>query len=598
MQKNANPAFQDLLTIGENGNDPPIFIYKYPAMELQQQLVGGAKRNHSQVTYSEDGLLLASHSGEPDFAVTIWRWQEAQIVLKLHSFAKDVYNLRFSSFTPEMFTSSGAGHIKFWKICRTFTGLKCEGLVGRFGQTEISDIYGLYQLEDGKVLSGSDWGNILVWENNAIKYEVFRKNHKTCHAAPITQIIWQDQEVLTISLDGYVRLWFWQTVESSIPADGETFVEVEPICEVKIGGDDSMVMSIVKDPTPDSELWYIQDGNGGIWKGTISASGAGGESAAQQLYKCHAGAIVGVATSPCSPFVATLGEDGRLHVYNYASKELAYHKRFPSNGSAIIWASLSVAGAGNSLIVGFGSGVIRVLVVEFSTAGAVTGLTLMQKIKSHTRSITQMRLNGTEEILVSGSEDHSIFVHGVKRGDYTVELFSIGRIVLTSIVTAISWSVAEETTVLVGCRFGEIYEMELPREEQEYTTLSYELKGVRTRTVRFTSKKSEAKRLIKVKDLWYRKTFKKNDDDAAAAADQEDVEEVEEDRHFVPAIPNKILWLMSVAKDVLWVVVAQFDAGYIYEYRLGAKEGEQEACQRLIPVPGCYDLEINSVCQV
>jgi len=40
---------------------------------------------------------------------------------------------------------------RFWKMARTFTGLKLQGELGRFGRTEISDIEGYRELPDGKV---------------------------------------------------------------------------------------------------------------------------------------------------------------------------------------------------------------------------------------------------------------------------------------------------------------------------------------------------------------------------------------------------------------------------------------------------------------
>jgi hypothetical protein len=49
---------------------------------------------------------------------------------------------------------AGAGHIKFWKMQRSFTGLKLTGSLGRFGKTEISDIIGFLALPDGKVYAG------------------------------------------------------------------------------------------------------------------------------------------------------------------------------------------------------------------------------------------------------------------------------------------------------------------------------------------------------------------------------------------------------------------------------------------------------------
>lgn len=45
----------------------------------------------------------------------------------------------------------GSGHIKFWKMSQTFTGLKLQGELGRFGKTEISDIVGIYPMPDEKV---------------------------------------------------------------------------------------------------------------------------------------------------------------------------------------------------------------------------------------------------------------------------------------------------------------------------------------------------------------------------------------------------------------------------------------------------------------
>lgn len=537
------------------------------------------------MTYSADGELLASHSGEPDFVLTIWKWFDAEILLRLQSFAKDVYNIKFSPFTSDLLTSSGAGHIKFWKICHTFTGLKLQGDVGRFGQTETSDVYGLYQLENGKVLSGSDWGNILVWENNSIKYEVYRKNHKTCHNGPITQIICHNQEVLTVSLDGYVRLWFWETVESSCPADDENFVEVEPIFEVKIGNrnEECHLMSIVKDPDPESQTWYVQDGNGGIWSCGISSNGSSG--GARQLYKCHAGAIISTVTSPSSAHIATLGADGRLHIYDYAQMVMIYQRKFPSKGAAVVWPSLSVAAAGNNLIIAFESGVIRILVIEFSK-NTVTGTRLIQVLKSHTRAITQMSINSAEDILVSGGEDHTIFIHGIRKGN-SLQLFPIGMVVLTSLISALHWNVHKSPhTVLIGCRFGEIYEIELPNKRQDYTELSYELKDLPTRNLRFHSKKSEIRRLIKVKDFWYRKTFKIETDIKNNSIESQS-EEI--DSHFVPPIPNKVLWLEAITEDRVWVFMAQFDAGFIYEYEFGS----EEELRRVIPIPGSENLEMN-----
>ena len=91
-------------------------------------------------------------------------------------------------------------------MARTFTGLKLQGQLGKFGKKEISDIEGYVELPDGKVLSGCEWGNMLLWDGGLIKVELCRKNKKSCHQGAIQQIIMDEGELMTIGLDGYIRV--------------------------------------------------------------------------------------------------------------------------------------------------------------------------------------------------------------------------------------------------------------------------------------------------------------------------------------------------------------------------------------------------------
>ena len=37
------------------------------------------------------------------------------------------------------------------------------------------------ELPDGKVLSGTEWGNLLLWDGGFIKVEIAKKGKKMCH---------------------------------------------------------------------------------------------------------------------------------------------------------------------------------------------------------------------------------------------------------------------------------------------------------------------------------------------------------------------------------------------------------------------------------
>ena len=72
-------------------------------------------------------------------------------------------------------------------MATTFTGLKLQGQLGKFGRIEISDISAYVELPDGKVLSGTEWGNMLLWDGGFIKVEISRKGKKYCHNVSMTK---------------------------------------------------------------------------------------------------------------------------------------------------------------------------------------------------------------------------------------------------------------------------------------------------------------------------------------------------------------------------------------------------------------------------
>jgi hypothetical protein len=50
-----------------------------------------------------------------------------------------------------------------------------------------------------------------------------------------------------------------------------------------------------------------------------------------------------MAASPVDEHLATLGKDGRLFIYNYLQKKLLLFKRFPAEGSCLLWLPLHVS---------------------------------------------------------------------------------------------------------------------------------------------------------------------------------------------------------------------------------------------------------------
>jgi len=91
------------------------------------------------------------------------------VVLKCKAFSQDIYRVSFSPFSSGNLITSGTGHIRFWKMATTFTGIKLQGEIGKFGALELSDVFGFAEFPDGKVVCGTEYGTLILWEGNNVK---------------------------------------------------------------------------------------------------------------------------------------------------------------------------------------------------------------------------------------------------------------------------------------------------------------------------------------------------------------------------------------------------------------------------------------------
>ncbi|XP_066592907.1 cilia- and flagella-associated protein 44 [Prorops nasuta] len=589
-----NPKFSHL-AIGENGNDPPIIIYNFPSMEIVTILYKGASKRYFRLCYSSDGLLLASQGGYPDYLITIWEWRESSILLQCKSHENNVYNLMFNSSMPGHITTSGVDHIKFWTMPYTFTGLKLQGELGKFGKTDICDVIGICPMPHDKVVSGCEWGNILIWENCMIKIEVCRGNKIPCHEGPITHFEFIDGEIFSIGKDGWIRSWFYEVIDLADPPEDDHFLELQPTFEFFISSnidraienrDSSMLMYIAKkNDNPEDTFWYAQDGNGGIW--LIDLNMRKTPEVPKKMFTSHGGPILDMDVTTCDPYVATIGKEGHLHVYNYLSKRLILVHKFYDMGTRVIWLPHELDATGSTLVCGSNTGVIRLIAVSIRAADESRRsadndhVRLIQVFKPHTLPIVAMSLNQSCKILISCGEDRLVFVFSLEKTETYPRLHPIGYIKIPAIVTCLSWKPSEETTILLGCTDGYCVQNKFPLEPQSYTTKSYELVKCQPIIFRFSSvksyirreeirlrneKKREEKRAMK-----YEKLQQLRDENPGLEIDEETfLEDSEEEpplpEIFIPEVPNRVLMVLYTEHDTIWLFMAGFDAGYIYEY--------------------------------
>ncbi|KAJ3258529.1 Cilia- and flagella-associated protein 44 [Boothiomyces macroporosus] len=486
------------IAVAENAeSDPSIYIYTYPSMTLFRVLKGGAERGYSDISFNSQGTKLASVASDPDFMLTIWNWKEEAILLRSKAFSQDVFRVSFSQENDGILTTSGMGHIKFWRMSSTFTGLKLQGYLGKFGASELSDIASFMQLPDGKVLSSTETGNLLLWDGGMIKCEIGVKGKKPCHQGPIEIILLGEGEVITGGEDGFVRVWDLETIDNAdvISASGEggssvsipRVFELEPIDEILIAKD-VKIKSITRFPSTTHD-YLVQDQQGHLMKLDLH------KRTSEKILSFHSGAVAGVATSPLKHQMSSLGKDGKLHVYDYVARSMVNKIHYPQGGSYISYVPANLDAMGSTVALGFTDGVIRIV----STVS--TGFILQYVLKPHKKAINQIYFTSDGKYMISASEDCSIFIFNL---DYkrdsdgkislpftknSVSISPIGFLTFDHAVKSISQinsqdqiaGAGKKGTAIQGRRLmfnlsnGEIFSCFIPSDFSFDSTTSYEI---------------------------------------------------------------------------------------------------------------------------
>ncbi|PNI53932.1 CFAP44 isoform 8 [Pan troglodytes] len=574
-------------TVAEKGSFPDIIIYEYPSLRPYRILRDGTEKGYAYVDFNYSGNLLASVGSNPDYTLTIWNWKEEQPILRTKAFSQEVFKVTFNPDNEEQLTTSGSGHIKFWEMAFTFTGLKLQGSLGRFGKTITTDIEGYMELPDGKVLSGSEWGNMLLWEGGLIKVELCRGTSKSCHNGPINQIMLYEGEVITVGSDGYVRIWDFETIDTADVIDETGLLEIEPINELQVDKNVNL-FSMIKMNETGNNFWLAQDANGAIWKLDLSFSNITQDP--ECLFSFHSGAIEAVAVSPLTYLMATTALDCSVRIYDFASKTPLAQMKFKQGGTALVWVPRMVNFTGAQIIVGFEDGVVRIL--ELYDPKGLTifagrkkildaDIQLKQVFKPHTACVTALAYERDGEILATGSKDQTVFFFEVER-DYK----PIGYINTPGPVCQLMWSPMShpESTLLIMCENGYILEAPLPtikQEEDDHDVVSYEIKDMCIKCFHFSSVKSKILRLIEIEKRERQRELKEKireerrnklaaemGEDGEKEFQEEEEEEEEEEEPlpeiFIPSTPSPILCGFYSEPGKFWVSLGGYDSGFLY----------------------------------
>lgn len=608
----------------EDNTQPVITIYSWPEVEKIGELVGASEKavafmTFSPVTKTRTGDLLASVGSSPDFMLTLWNWQEQKIVLRSKAYGQDVYSVAFNPHIEGQLCSSGVGHIKFWTMANTFTGLKLQGELGRFGRTAISDVEAFVQLPDGRVLSGSEWGNILLWDGGLISLEICQSDGSNCHNGNIRWMSLDESgELLTAGEDGTIKVW---NAEAILEIDaGELeggMLKYDCMNTLtlpsKAGSDISHLVRFVNDSKNADEdlnrsdhdedhdeenLWLAQDAKGSVWNLDLSFSHK--SKPPKAIYTSHAGLVNDFAINEVSELMASAG-DSFILIYNLRQKE-------NQNSNIVADCELSYPAhtitwrGKRHLVAGHDDGCLRLYAynVNSSSSGRDNELIIVQALKPHIDSITKIYTTEDNKYILSASKDKTIFIYKCtgQEGGWLLE--TVGFLTIEGVATEISFS-TDNFSCFIGTDNGHFYNFDLSpirdidtNEKERFTyKLDYEpiqhftFKSCKDQLLRETVQKEaeeERNKLLKKKQAQLKA---KKDSGETFTSDQEieflnvPAVEVDDSPFFMPEKPSAIntIWSCTSDESEYCISLSGYDAGFLY--RVDGKNGKVKDAFRL-----------------
>jgi len=381
--------------VAERGYKPNIYIYSWPDLRVVRILSGGTERSYASINFSPSGTSLASVGGDPDYSLVIWDWASERVVLKTKAFSQEVFRVTFSPYTEGSLITSGQGHIRFWKVANTFTGLKLQGQIGKFGSVELADISAYAELPDGKVVCGTEKGHILLWDGYFIQLQLMRPGDKPCHDGIIEHVSLEGGEIVTAGADGFIRRWAVERFEYAQPDDIK--YELAPSSEISLGPNFSVVSM-----TRGDDHWLIQNKNGGLYKLPIKGG------ILEPVFEISTGVYTAVLASRRTHTAITGSSTGVIRLWDILEGKSIYSRQFPTAVTTLIRAPAGLDDDGRVFLAGFSDGVVRVL------ERTASGFGLLNAFKPHSAPVHALAFSPDRTQLVSVDTEGNIFFFEVQ----------------------------------------------------------------------------------------------------------------------------------------------------------------------------------------
>lgn len=404
----------ELIYFGEVGSGSSILICTLSKLQILETLNDGSDTGYTCLDVSKDGKRLCSITMSPDNIIIVWDLEKMTMMLKTQACGQGIIHVAFSPYDNSVITTSGKGHIKFWNIAKTFTGLKLNGRFGKFGKVDVCNVESFLHLSNGNIVSGSDSGVLMLWEDGFLKCIFVLGDEDNCgninsenisivpiHHGGVRHLHYdQDQNnILTSGGDGCIKWWKQSTF---LCTDNNMQVVIQPL----------RVVSFVDNGLQDIRYFYPFGQN------SIILHDMRGKVALKEndhttpifdvLWKFHGSKINSIGVSPREHLCVTCGDDGLIYCCNYEIKKTIASRWFPLQCLQLIWCPQQIDSSERSFVVGFSDGSIKLFRIDKDR------IVKLQSVRPHKRKIVFLQFKKCGSLLASGDDLGTVFIFRCK----------------------------------------------------------------------------------------------------------------------------------------------------------------------------------------
>ncbi|XP_043911887.1 cilia- and flagella-associated protein 43 [Protopterus annectens] len=111
----------EVVAFSEQRLKPSIFVYTFPELIRRAELKGEVQLDYSLLTFSCSSPYLASYSAVPEFALTIWNWQDGTCLCSQSRVGTEFTSLSFNPLNWHQLCLAGKNSVILWNIERSNT---------------------------------------------------------------------------------------------------------------------------------------------------------------------------------------------------------------------------------------------------------------------------------------------------------------------------------------------------------------------------------------------------------------------------------------------------------------------------------------------